>query len=69
MKYNSHYRGYMIFKKSNNCFCSSVNEDLNCLSVKDVWGHIDTFLRKQQMGKVAIPSSLRCILLHAPILN
>lgn len=69
MTYFTHYRGYMIFKKLNGYFCPSIDEDLNCKSVNDTWGHIDAFLRERKMNNIDITFSLRGILLNSPNLN
>ena len=69
MKYYTHYRGFMIFKKLNGYFCPSINEDLNCTSANDTWEHIDFFIRECKMKNADISFSLRGILLNPPNLN
>jgi hypothetical protein len=69
MKYVTHYRGYMIFKKENGYYCPSINEDLNCKSVNDAQRHIDAFFTSKPINKIKLPFTFRHILLKGPYQN
>ena len=69
MKYLTHYRGYMIFKKENGYYCPSINEDLNCKSIIVAQRFIDSFFASQPGKSIKIPFTLKHILLRGAYQN